>query len=386
MELTQHDLLHLLQRFPSFELSYETITHKKVPPSYDICLGIPSGKKYFLWFTFYRDQDVCYLMELNKEKRVVRATVTYTGLSRECHIGTVLYGSLVRDETTNTERAMIPYFVLEDIYFYKGIPLKPICFAHKLQLCKQIFSNYSSPVQMDRPGIAPKHITPVYLPFMWNPSNSPPNFPYTIHHIQYRELFRICPHLNVIYGLRESFTHTTPVPSITAPTEIYISKYIPEYHRPQYKLPTVFRVMADIQYDIYHLYAYGNTSPTNSNTHSSSRDAPIRKDRSGIVSKRTSQCNPEYGFVYYDVAYIPNYEKSVFMNTLFRNIRENSNLDYIEESDDEDDFENTSQDKYVDRTKQLFIECVFHTKFKRWVPMRVVDHSQAVHINKLARV
>jgi hypothetical protein len=73
------------------------------------------------------------------------------------------------------------------------------------------------------------------------------------------------------------------------------------------------------------------------------------------------------------------------MNGLFRNIRENRNLDYIEESDDEDEFENMHEDKYVDLTKELWMECSFHTKFKRWVPIRVMGkHEKVVHIHKLA--
>ena len=76
------------------------------------------------------------------------------------------------------------------------------------------------------------------------------------------------------------------------------------------------------------------------------------------------------------------------MNGLFRNIRENQNIDFIEESDDEDDFENTTEDKYVDLTKSYLIECVFNTKFKKWVPMRVIptnnhNTTRMVHINKL---
>jgi hypothetical protein len=87
------------------------------------------------------------------------------------------------------------------------------------------------------------------------------------------------------------------------------------------------------------------------------------------------------------MAYIPNCKKSVLMNGLFRNIRENQNLDYIEESDDEEDFEDTRADKYVDLKKELFMECSFHTKFKRWVPIRVVEKGEkVVHIYKLARM
>ena len=50
------------------------------------------------------------------------------------------------------------------------------------------------------------------------------------------------------------------------------------------------------------------------------------------------------------------------MNSLFRKIRENDNLDYIEESDDEDDFQNIDEDKYVDVNKVLYMECIFNKK------------------------
>ena len=76
------------------------------------------------------------------------------------------------------------------------------------------------------------------------------------------------------------------------------------------------------------------------------------------------------------------------MNGLFRKIRENRNIDFIEESDDEDDFENTTEDKYVDLTKSYLIECVFNVKFKKWVPVQVIESNRhnsnkIVHISKL---
>ena len=72
------------------------------------------------------------------------------------------------------------------------------------------------------------------------------------------------------------------------------------------------------------------------------------------------------------------------MNGLFRNIRENKNLDYIEESDDEDDFQNMNEDKYVDMKKTILIECIFDRKFKKWTPVQVVDkRSKVVHISQL---
>ena len=358
MELSKLQLHTLLKRFPSFELSYETITHKKVSPvPYDICLAVPAGRKYFLWFTFYKTHDVCYLMELNKEKRIVNATLVSTPFAWDCSIGTILYGTLIPDGG----------FVVEDLYYYKGEPFKQQPFYDRLCLLKQMFEKD----QPQPPSLTDSTML-ICLPYFWmaTPTSTkaivPSSFTlssalpdrvasridYPVHHIQYRALYEIRPYLNVPVGLKDS-TVGTVGGAITKNIVSFVSNYVPDYKKPQYKYPTVFRVMADIQYDIYHLYALAHSGT----------------------------------FVYYDVAYIPNCRKSVFMNGLFRNIRENRCLDYIEESDDESDFEDIREDKYVDLSKELRIECSFHTKFRRWVPIRVVGKSEKiVPIHKLASV
>jgi hypothetical protein len=134
-------------------------------------------------------------------------------------------------------------------------------------------------------------------------------------------------------------------------TELLIPPKNLNFAKPQYRETTVFRVKADVQFDIYHLYAFGKQS----------------------------------SMVYCGVAYIPDMKTSFFMNGLFRNIKENRNLDYIEESDDEDDFQDTRTDKYVDLSKILTMECQFHPKFKRWVPTRVLEQGSkaVVHIQQL---
>jgi len=88
--------------------------------------------------------------------------------------------------------------------------------------------------------------------------------------------------------------------------------------------------------------------------------------------------------VYYQLMYIPDYKTSVMLNQIFRKIRENDNIDYIEESEDEEDFQNTEVDKYVDLNKIVLFECKFHRKFKKWYPVTLVNkQSRIVHINKL---
>jgi len=58
--------------------------------------------------------------------------------------------------------------------------------------------------------------------------------------------------------------------------------------------------------------------------------------------------------------------------------------DGIEESDDEDDFENIQHDKYVDLKKKIRMECVYDRKFRRWTPLKIAHkYAKVVHINKL---
>ena len=68
------------------------------------------------------------------------------------------------------------------------------------------------------------------------------------------------------------------------------------------------------------------------------------------------------------IAMISTYKCSVMMNKLFRNIKENDNLDLLEESEDEEEFENIKEDKYVDLNKSVLMKCVYSKRFKRWQP------------------
>ena len=105
----------------------------------------------------------------------------------------------------------------------------------------------------------------------------------------------------------------------------------------------VFKVTADIEPDIYNLFIYKN----------------------GVEE-------------YYDVALISDYKTSVMMNKLFRNIKENDNLDAIEESDDEADFENKKDDKYVYLDRSFKINCEYNYKFKRWCPISLANKTDRI--------
>ncbi len=372
-ELNPVQFQYLIKRLPKFELSYETIAHKKVFPAYNACLSIPNGKKFIAWFSFDRAKDVCYLMELNKEKFVSKATVVDTLFHNSLSKGTVIYGTVIPFDKSpeNGEESILQnqgkrFFVIEDMFFYKGIPLKNAIFGEKLGYIEDFVKNQIVQKFHSKSSLV------FTLPVLWGINETDPTeesvfaeyekqkekIGYNVHHLQLRKLTEIAPYMNlplvnVLARLNKSapiIQSSIEIDKTERISKLQLSNYIHDFRKHQYKFPTVFQVSADIQYDVYHLFA----------------------------------CGKEKAMVYYGVSYIPNLKTSIFMNSLFRNIRENKNLDYIEESDDEADFENIAEDKYVDLNKTINIECVFHQKFKKWIPLRVVGpHEKIVHISKL---
>ena len=245
---------------------------------------------------------------------------------------------------------------MEDLLYYEGIPTKTQLLNERLGFLEKFFEEYVGPVV--RFHMAP--MWPIDKPNLYDAvyevskclSDTTPLDPKgptennslgQFHHIQYRCLAKTAPYLNV-FPTKKGFASAVVIKDYLLPwRHAVISK-------PQYRVSTVFLVRADIQFDIYRLFAYGGNKAE----------------------------------IYYGVACIPNYNTSVMMNRLFRRIPENESLDAAEESEDEADFENVEPDKYVDLAKELLMEFRFHSKWKKWVPGRVVDKRQkVVHISQL---
>jgi hypothetical protein len=66
------------------------------------------------------------------------------------------------------------------------------------------------------------------------------------------------------------------------------------------------------------------------------------------------------------------------MNKLFRNIKENQNLDALEESDDEEEFENEREDKFVFLERSFKMNCQYNSKFKKWVPLSLAAKGDRI--------
>ena len=104
----------------------------------------------------------------------------------------------------------------------------------------------------------------------------------------------------------------------------------------------IFKIRAEISQDIYNLYCKGY-----------GKDSEL-----------------------YGLACIPDYKTSVMMNKHFRLIRENANLDLLEMSEGEEEFENISDDRYVNLKKVMYMKCVYMKKFRKWKPIEVVNFGE----------
>jgi hypothetical protein len=104
----------------------------------------------------------------------------------------------------------------------------------------------------------------------------------------------------------------------------------------------IFKIRAEISQDIYNLYCKGYGKDTE----------------------------------LYGLACIPDYKTSVMMNKHFRLIRENANLDLLEMSEGEEEFENISDDRYVNLKKVMYMKCVYMKKFRKWKPIEVVNFGE----------
>ena len=88
-------------------------------------------------------------------------------------------------------------------------------------------------------------------------------------------------------------------------------------------------------------------------------------------------CMKENKLYLYDTALINDYKSSVLMNKLFRNIKENLNLDALEESDSDDDFENIDENKYILK-KSYTMTCIYLPQFNKWTPKSVSETNNIV--------
>lgn len=332
------DIYKLLRTFPSFvKPSYETAIHKKGIPVYDIGVAIPYGKRAFLWCTNFNNKDIVCIVEYGRNQKL-QDNVHFISLQvpKEFYFGTIVSGYLLDDEELYHNQKI---FLGDDIFMFKGYEFGnpfPTTIQKKMipfiDFFRELPNNMSFPYSIHSIAMWEIDHENNHLPFQLKNEIG-----YVIKCTQYRCSKKVLPHLNRTTSEFQSMStgediHPNNVTNIWSKATSSLPIWNLKLNSLVYKRNCLFWVKADITFDVYYLYASSN--------------------------------------VLYQCALIPDHKTSVYMNSLFRNIPENDCLDKVEESDSEDEFENIQDTKYLKNDTFILMECRFHRKFRKWIPMQ----------------
>jgi len=351
--LKEEEKEQILSELPNIKLSYENIIHKKVYS--DFVLAIPEGKKCFAWFTNSVNGNVCYILELSENKTIFDIKIVNCCFNSSLSYGTIFYGTLFNYLNND-------FFSMEDIFLYKGKNVSNYIWVKKLELFNQIMNidikqisynksfivfglpliNIDFNKLVDEIGKVNYKIKCIQFRNYNNKNVS--------QYLEYLELININKSLEVKQPIKNN--EYKPAHIITKQVPNVISNSNSSYKNTTKREKTaVFQIKPEIQNDIYYLYCFDN------NTQS---------------------------LVHYNIACIPDFKTSVMMNKLFRNIKENNNLDTLEESDNEDEFENDKEDRFVYLDREFNMICSYNYKFKKWTPIKLADKNmKIVNFNEL---
>jgi hypothetical protein len=299
----------------------------------------PKGRVSYLWFTYYKKDLLCLLLFINNKNledesnEFYKFNINYDNTlcyNNVLLVGTYFYKYNFKNLHSNKNgkcNNMHHYFILDNIVNYNVFnnvltTYSSNNFTFKLNICKNVLQYI---VNTSLSVYSVNNYFNVYLGIILD---------------NYDEIFKI------IYKLDYEIYCISCYNSNKYLGNFIITNNLLNSNEKNYGYN--FKVTACINQDIYNLFILENNKET-----------------------------------FYDYALIDTYKTSIFMNSLFRKIKENKNLDLLEESDSEEEFENTSLEKYVDLNKSYIIECVYNKKFKKWTPKNLAKNTFIVDKNKL---
>jgi len=374
--------------FPIYEIpSNSPKTPFSSCPEKEVILAIPSGRKSYLWLS-NNGEDVCYSVPRNF-KTQPEWTEVLTNVSTNSpkpFYGTLLYGTLVfLHHSTHPSSKNTEYFVADDLFYYSGISLTKAPFQERLEYLATFFNQFISIAPSStNPTSNKKKLTLVLANMrgLQEPSQKPL---YKIHHWQLRNLSLVSPYFaletepspfsepnlateNTIIipsspsplpapSIRPNKNENSPPQTQQRPAK---KEWIFQYHLPAYKQKAIFKIVPEEQCDIYSIYArLPIPPPSQSQSHQSTK---------------------EIEWVSCHYAGIFEYNTSKLLNVHCRKIV--TNLDQMEESDDEEDLPINPI-----TPSEYYFECTFSNKFRKWVPMYFIPQcspEKVISIHSLA--
>ena len=353
----------------NIKLSYDTIIHKKVL-NYNMVFAIPHGKKCFMWFCMCNGKSTCLMVEMDyNNKKMVKfikpIQTSFSSILCEDR-GTIFYG-------TWFEHLGNSFFSMEELVMYKG---KSVFFQYgelisKINKLCFILKNELNQVSYNQTYIV------FGLPIIAHKEHD--NIDQILGTISYKlNALKYCNHSGAyIMPIKYYFEKENEIKQEKTQINALQDVFMPK----QYKSFEKNNNNNTIHNNTIHNKnnANNNNIHNNNTIHTNTIHNTINKNnkqyKKRLIVKPDIQCDVYHLYerdTYIGIACIPDYKTSIWMNDLFRKIKENRNMDFLEESDDEEEFENVDVDKFVYLNKQYYIECIFNYKFKKWIPSKLV--------------
>ena len=335
MQFTTEETQELINRFPYLELSYDPVLPRKVSVA-DVFVVLPQGVKGFLWITYWRSDNLAIFIPLNAHGHMdLQGVKAYPCcFSAELALGTVMYGTFI--DTS------LHLFCCENIYYCRGFYVGRQLFAQKLAILNDLFSHHL------RQSAFTNEFLIVGLPVMklsfQEAEQSIASLPYNVVGIRLFTFLQTDPVGTYKMPMAIASIALAPLAIALAPAPVALAPapVVPAPVAPA--AAAIFLVKASLGMDSYTLHCH----------------------------------NGDYG-----MAMVPSYKCSVLLNNLFRTIKENNNLDLLEESDEEAEFQDVREDKFVDLNKTIPMRCVFSKRFKKWEPVSPVYQPSAFKVVSL---
>lgn len=301
----------LRSRFPS---NVELCYGKRLPRKVpaDLYEVLPVGKRCCLWFTYDKHNGGnTTFIVSNKDGQWFFEQVIVC-FANELAYGTIFNGVLTTIYTPSSiNKNGTNFFCADCISYYKGEFLGSKNFQKKIEVLTSIFQ------RKEISNIVSTNTLHIVMPFV---ASSYHEAQAKIGHMSYKT-----------YGIRAiSLRDRNPLGDIVLQPQSILNE------------KNIFLVKANSEPDCYSLYS---------------------KSENGNDNKFIGN------------SLIPTFKLSKEMNKLFRFIRENEKIDYIEESEDEEEFENIDDCKYLKNNVRLKMFCSYNQKFRKWVPVSLAPQT-----------
>jgi hypothetical protein len=358
---TSEEKISLLTRLPPLELSYEPKMHKKVYA--DLYRILPKGPKAIVWYTRWHEQPACLLILLNERGNYSDVKLFPTIFAQPLALGTIIYGTYFNYHGGH-------YFTCEHLYYSHGVALDQKSLAERMELLMGLFQDD----QLGQKTYTADFLV-VGLPVLTKTYEEAlvqlETLPYKTYGIGGYQFSKQVHAASPAYQQRPIPMHVPqqrPIP-MHVPQQRPVPMHVPQQRPVPQQLPT-----ASPATTTYATTTYATT------TYAKSFNKNYFKIKAGLAADIYHLYTVDDTF--YATAAVPSYKASVMLNGLFRKIKENTNLDLLEESDEEEEFENTQMDKFVDLEKSVVMECVYLKKFRKWQPLKVITLSSVKLMTK----